>query len=119
MPNRTTRDCGGLGSEIEALDAALGPDADVDPPSADRNDLGLRLVVAGVRSAIPYFGWVRRLSGAERRERKVLAAREAGNIRRAYLKGLGQGIGCPAPAAPRRGEARTEQASPPSPPPGD
>ncbi len=113
------RDCSRLGAEIGALDSALGPDADLEPPSAERNDLGLRLVIGGVRSAIPYFGWVRRLSGAERREREVFAAREAGNIRRAYLKGLGQGLGCPEPASPRRGDAPAAPARVPSAPPGD
>jgi hypothetical protein len=45
---------------------------------------------------------VRKLSGAERYERKVAAAIAAGSVRRAYLKGLGQAAGCAAPAAPRR-----------------
>ena len=105
-----TRDCATLGTEIGTLDAALGPDADLDLPSGDRNDLGWRLFAGGVKSLIPYFGWVRRLSGAERRDREAFAAREAGIIRRAYLKGLGEALACPAPATPLRGRTSTRQA---------
>ena len=50
---------------------------------------------------IPFRGWVRRLTGAERYSREVAAAIAAGTIRRAYLKGLGAAAGCSAPAAPR------------------
>ena len=49
---------------------------------------------------IPFRGWVRKLSGAERYSKQVLDAITAGIIRRAYLKGLGQAKGCTAPAAP-------------------
>lgn len=55
---------------------------------------------------IPFRGWVRKLTGAERYSRKVSAAIAAGAIRRAYLKGLGQAAGCAAPAAPRTAPAR-------------
>ena len=51
---------------------------------------------------IPFRGWVRKLTGAERYSRKVSAAIAAGAIRRAYLTGLGQAAGCEAPAAPRK-----------------
>jgi hypothetical protein len=106
------RECTGLGAEVQALDAALGPDADSEPPSGDRNDLGWRLLAGGARSLIPYYGWVRRLSGAERRDREAFAAREAGLVRRAYLKGIGEAIACPAPAAPARSTRRTTREAP-------
>jgi hypothetical protein len=51
-------------------------------------------------SAIPYRGCVRRLSGAERHDRLVQAAIEAGAVRRGYLKGLGEARGCDPPATP-------------------
>lgn len=96
------RACVELAAEVRGLDEALGPDADVEPPSGDRDDLGWRLFAGGVKSFVPYFGWMRRLSGAERRDREAFAAREAGIIRRAYLKGVGEASGCGEPASPRR-----------------
>jgi hypothetical protein len=51
---------------------------------------------------IPFRGWVRKLSGAERHSRLVAEAVAAGMTRRAYLKGLGQAQGCLPPAAPLR-----------------
>jgi hypothetical protein len=96
--------CAAIGSEVQALDAALG--ADLDTPVTDANPSliergatdALRRTAEGV---IPFRGWVRKLSGAERYSREVAAAIAAGTVRRAYLKGVGAGAGCAAPAAPR------------------
>jgi len=104
--------CAGLAAEIRLLDAALGEDLDV-PSAPGQRDLfeqGRAVVddaaVGAVRHAaeglIPYRGWVRKLSGAERYSRLVTGAIGAGIVRRAYLKGLGQSQGCQAPAAPLR-----------------
>ncbi|WP_309606486.1 hypothetical protein [Phenylobacterium sp.] len=97
--------CDQLGAKIKALDEVLG--ADLDAPSVDQDDLldkGRETVlgaVAGVASGvIPYRGWVRRLTGAERHDRLVQAAITAGAVRRGYLKGLGEARGCPRPARP-------------------
>jgi hypothetical protein len=49
---------------------------------------------------IPFRGWVRKLDGAERHSKEVAAAIAAGSVRRAFLKGVGQTLGCAAPAAP-------------------
>ncbi|WP_243288401.1 hypothetical protein [Geothrix terrae] len=103
--------CAGLVAEVRQLDAALPPDLDA-PPTADPT-LGERgraeasgAAVGAVRHTteglIPFRGWVRKLSGAERHSRLVAEAVAAGLTRRAYLKGLGQAQGCPPPAAPRR-----------------
>jgi hypothetical protein len=94
------RDCTSLAAQVRALDAVLGADADVAPPIEDEE--AARWLASGVKSLIPYFGWMRRLTGAERRERRALAAHAAGEIRRAYLKGLGEAQGCVFPAAPAR-----------------
>ena len=97
------RHCAAIADEVRALDAVLG--ADLDTRSTERNP-GLVERGAGdaLRNAaegvIPFRGWVRRLTGAERYSREVAAAIAAGTIRRAYLKGLGQSAGCAAPAAP-------------------
>ena len=98
------RSCTGLSVAVQALDAVLG--ADLDTPSTAANPSLLeRGAGEALRSAaegvIPFRGWVRKLSGAERYERRVESAITAGGVRRAYLKGLGQAAGCAAPAAPR------------------
>lgn len=114
--------CAGLVAEVQQLDAALPPDLDA-PPAADPS-LGERgraeasgAAVGAVRHTteglIPFRGWVRKLSGAERHSRLVAEAVAAGLTRRAYLKGLGQAQGCPPPAAPRRAEP-TASAPPPN-----
>jgi hypothetical protein len=97
--------CAAIGAEVQALDAALG--ADLDTPATDANPSliertandALRRTAEGV---IPFRGWVRKLTGAERYSREVAAAIAAGTIRRAYLKGVGAAAGCDAPAAPRK-----------------
>jgi hypothetical protein len=102
--------CQDLVNLIAPLDEALGADLDVPPTNDDALERG-RLVeqgrgaaygaVAGVASdAIPFRGWVRKLTGAERHDRFVQAAINAGAVRRAYLKGLGEAKGCNPPATP-------------------
>ena len=104
--------CDGLAAEIRQLDAALG--ADLDAPSTPggqglvergRSEAG-EAVVGTLRHTteglIPFRGWVRKLTGAERYSRQVTGAIAAGIVRRAYLKGLGLGQGCQPPAAPLR-----------------
>ncbi len=103
--------CSGLTAEVQALDAALGADLDTPPTSSNPGlvERGTNAVgdaaVGALRGAaeglVPYRGWVRKLTGAERYAKEVSAAIAAGTIRRAYLKGLGQAGRCTAPAAPR------------------
>lgn len=116
--------CGGLAAEIQLLDAALGSDLDVPPgPSPDLVDRGKaeagEAAVGAVRNAteglIPFRGWVRKLSGAERASRQVTRAIAAGIVRRAYLKGLGEARGCLAPAAPLRPRVAAPEAPIPEP----
>lgn len=101
--------CDSLVLEVRALDAALDPD--LDAPATARPGLAERGVGAigdattnalrGVTEGIlPFRGWVRRLSGADRYSREVMSAVASGMVRRAYLKGLGQARGCTPPAAP-------------------
>jgi hypothetical protein len=102
--------CERLAEEIGRIDAALGPDLD-EPPPPKKGGRGQKLgeqahsaAVAAVREKahrlIPFRGWVRQLTGAERHERAVQAAIRAGNIRRGYLKGVGMRMDCAPPAAP-------------------
>lgn len=97
--------CTGLQQQIAALTAVLGPDLDA-PASSHGTALGhaandaLQDTVEGV---IPFRGWLRRLSGAERAEKRHAAAIAAGMARRAYLKGILYGRNClpyPTPPAP-------------------
>jgi hypothetical protein len=114
--------CTGIAAEIRSLDAVLGADLDTPvtpinpnliPHSLDAlvqqgaelaGEAAMGAAVGAVRGAtsiVPYRSWVRKLSGAERYSKEVVAAIAAGGVRRAYLKGIGQATGCPVPAAPR------------------
>jgi len=53
-----------------------------------------------VGDLIPFRTVVRRLTGAEENAQEMRDALKAGDVRRAYLKGLGLERGCAYPAAP-------------------
>lgn len=94
------RSCPALAGQVRALDEVLGPD--LDAPATEANpgliERGGNLVGGALqRSAeglVPFRGWVRKLSGAERYSRQVAAAIAAGGVRRAFLKGLAHAGGC-------------------------
>lgn len=102
--------CAGIAADVTAIDAVLGPDLDVpatpsNPGLLERGSGAAGNAAVGAlrgaaEGAVPFRGWVRKLSGAERYSREVAAAIAAGSVRRAFLKGLGQVGGCGAPAAP-------------------
>jgi hypothetical protein len=103
--------CPPIQAEMKRLDDALGPDLDM-PVSTDHPGLVARGSSAAknasydaMRSAeqdyIPFDGFIRMLSGADRHDHLVLAAIQAGAIRRGYLKGLGEMRGCTPPSVPR------------------
>lgn len=96
--------CGALATEVRGLDEVLGPD--LDAPASEANP-GLierggaaagNAAIGALRGAaeglVPYRGWVRKLSGAERYSKDVAAAIAAGTVRRAFLKGVGVARGC-------------------------
>lgn len=100
--------CAALAREIARLDQVLGADLDT-PESDDRPSMidrtsgmvGNQAVSAMQRTTqglMPFRGWVRKLSGAERYADKVAASITAGAIRRAYLKGHAASKGCEGPA---------------------
>lgn len=113
LPSR--RACADLVNEVRALDAALGADLDTPPTAANPGLLarGTNLVgdaangalQGAAESVIPFRGWIRKLDGAERHSKEVAAAIAAGSVRRAFLKGVGQTLGCEAPAAPMQAQA--------------
>jgi hypothetical protein len=104
-------DCRTLVSLIEPLDVALGEDIDRNPPQENEDlmdrgrkaagDAALGAIASTAQDLIPLRGWVRKLTGAERHDRLVQSAIASGNVRRAYLKGLGEARGCAAPATPQ------------------
>lgn len=103
--------CDGLAKEVAGLDGVLG--ADLDTPAGENNpsliergadalgDSAGGAIRGAVEGLIPYRSWIRRLSGADRYSREVVAAIAAGTVRRAFLKGIGQAQGCREPAAPK------------------
>ena len=101
--------CPQIAAEVRVLDGILGRDFDIPPPdkkgleeraAEGASSAFLDAVSSGASGFIPYRGVVRTLSGANAHQRRVLKAYERGSHRRAYLKGLGQVKGCPAPASP-------------------
>ena len=108
----TDPSCANLQAEVLALNEALGPDLDAPQSSSDPSlierggDAAGNAAVGAIRGAaedvVPFRGWIRKLTGAERHSREVAASIAAGGVRRAYLKGLAQARSCDAPPAPLR-----------------
>lgn len=94
------RSCPALKNDIAALDAVLGADLDTQPTEANPGlverggALATDAARRAVEGAIPFRGWVRKLSGAERYSKQVQAATAAGSVRRAFLKGLAGAAAC-------------------------
>lgn len=89
--------------EIGRLDAILGSESYQPGPErslyARGGDAAENYAVGSVADAaadlVPYRSWVRRLSGASGRERKMAAAYALGEQRRTFLRGFGAALGCP------------------------
>lgn len=89
--------CAQFKTAIGNLTAVLGPD--VDSPQTQKKDqspaeVALSLGESAVGGIIPFTGVIRRLSGAEARQKYAQAAIYAGSVRRAYLKGTARAKGC-------------------------
>ena len=106
--------CAALGNDVQALDAALGPDLDaprydaspglIERGGAEAERAAFGAIQSAAEGLVPYRGWVRKLTGAERHSREVASAIVAGGVRRAYLKGIAHALGCTAPPAPLRAQ---------------
>lgn len=102
QPYRVPADasCPALAAEVRALDEALGPDLDApvtpgNPGLLERSgDAAGNLLKHAAEGVVPFRGWVRKLSGAERYSKEVAAAIAAGSVRRGFLKGLRSAKGC-------------------------
>ena len=96
--------CETLNQIIAELDLVLEPDLDVDLGEEEQDLLdksrdkvessALNALRRSAADIIPYRGWVRKLSGAERHSQTVEAAINAGIVRRAFIKGMRVGQGC-------------------------
>lgn len=99
-----TNTCEGLKAEIKGLDEVLGPDLDAPanpehPGLVERGgqaagNAAVNALQGAAEGVVPFRGWVRKLTGAERYSRQVAAAIAAGTVRRAWLKGIGHQQGC-------------------------
>jgi len=103
--------CDGITTEMTRLNIALGPDLD-EPVSTEHpgvltrgegaaRSAALDAMRSEEQSYIPFDGFIRVLSGADRHDHLVMAAIQAGAIRRGYLKGLGEMRQCMPPDVPR------------------
>lgn len=92
--------CSAIRSEVGNLDAVLGDDYDTASPEERDITSPTRVAQRVVGMFIPFRGLIREVSGANSHEFQFREAIAAGLMRRAYLKGKGQEMGCPYPASP-------------------
>lgn len=109
--------CRALIALVRPLDEALGPDLDrviaEDQDVMERSrETALGAAADLASDAIPFRGWIRKLTGAERHDRLVRDAIFSGGVRRGYLKGLGEAKGCHPPATPSHEKAGTPPPDP-------
>lgn len=98
--------CDSVAVAVHELDEVLEPDVDApktgtDPTLIERGGQAVGNAAIGAfkgaaENVVPFRGWVRKLSGAERFSKKVSRAIAAGNTRRAFLKGVRTGLACTA-----------------------
>ena len=91
--------CPDILRQVADLDTILGDDYDTLPPQDDGISV-TNLAQRVLGSFIPFRGIIRELSGANERQRDFREAISAGMMRRAYLKGRGEALGCAYPASP-------------------
>ncbi|MEW9853649.1 hypothetical protein [Novosphingobium sp. M1R2S20] len=91
--------CSQLITAVEEFNAILGPDLDLPQEERARFSEG-RIAQSVIGSFIPFRGIIREISGANKQERELLAAIQAGLARRGFLKGVGAARGCRYPASP-------------------
>jgi hypothetical protein len=94
--------CPAIALEIGRLDAVLGEESyqpgqerSLSSRAGDYVENYAAGELGDVTDIVPYRGWVRRLSGASRAERKAAAAYALGETRRTFLRGYGAALGCP------------------------
>jgi hypothetical protein len=91
-----TGSCERIGQEMALLNGVLGEDYDTST-ARERPEGNAGETLA---SLIPFRGVFREVSGASRKEWEFRESISAGLMRRAYLKGRGEQMGCPYPSRP-------------------
>jgi hypothetical protein len=93
--------CTAVAYEIGQLDAVLGvenyqpgEERSWSERGADSAADAASGAVRGTGEVLPFRGWVRQASGANRAEREAIQAFEMGQMRRAFLRGYGASLGC-------------------------
>jgi hypothetical protein len=100
------RTCAEVARQVYVLQGILGadlgePDTPQSPSLTLRNGrIALALLHGAAESLLPFAGFVRTLSGAGHHDELIVEAITAGSVRRGYLKGMGEVMGCPPPASP-------------------
>ncbi len=96
-----TLECDNLKQEMAAIDKVLGPDVDgpkvaltaTEEYATTGGEMVQDAVVGVVRAQtniLPLRSIVRRITGANKHEKEVTQAIQAGNLRRAYLRGIAE-----------------------------
>jgi hypothetical protein len=98
--------CRKIVADVQALREALGgdfdePDNPQNPSLTTRRGVVLTIAHGAAEMLLPFAGFVKTLSGAQKHDQLVVEVITAGSVRRGYLKGLGEAYGCPFPAYPR------------------
>lgn len=101
----TPANCSGIIDEVTRLNDALGDDLDADEMKKTSlrgraKEEALNAIAGLASDVIPFRGWVRKITGAERHDKTIQQSIAAGAVRRAYLKGLGEARGCNPPGTP-------------------
>lgn len=94
-----TGSCASIAPEMSMLNAVLGEDYDT-ATIPRRTVTPEKVAQQVVAYFIPFRGVIREVSGANRHEWEFRQAISAGLMRRAYLKGRGEEMGCAYPARP-------------------
>ncbi len=98
--------CVDLSRQVKDLTYALGADFDstesAQQPSLNKKGsrVALALMHGAAETLLPFHGYLRTLSGAQRHDELVMEAINAGSARRGYLKGIAEMRRCLPPAAP-------------------
>jgi len=92
-------ECASLNTIIDDLDSVLIPDFDATEAQKinykKNRKAASQAINSAVKSLVPFRGWLRKLSGAERHSKQVAKAIAAGITRRAFLKGIRSTKQCP------------------------
>ncbi len=91
------KSCGQYAAAIGRMTAILGPDVDSPAVEAKGNkpaEFVLDSTESLIGDLLPGGGIIRRITGAEAAQKRLVAAIYAGGLRRAYLKGMARAKGC-------------------------